>query len=236
MAIYSNGQVGWFSGVVAPPTTLNTSIYAAYNFDNNLNDSVGSKNGTGFGGISYSTGIINQSVGFNGTNSYIELPNSSGQFNFTDDFSISLWIKPSTTVGFPFLINNYINMGSNNYGYYLYITSTGLRLGIWNGASSAITDINQLPAVNVWSNIVITRKKSTITKIYINGVLTIPTSSTNPTLDATYQPNTIMTLGANFGNYKYTGYMDSLDFWTKELTATEVTELYNSGNGKQYPF
>lgn len=221
-------------GVVT--SSLNTNLVSAYNFDNNLNDSFSTNNGTGFGGINYTTGLINQAVGFNGTNAYVELPNTSGQFNFTDDFSISLWIKPSTTAGFPFLINNYVNIGSNNYGYYLFITSTGLRLGIWNGANSAITDINQLPPSNVWSQIVITRKKSTITKIYINGVLTTPTSSTNPTLDATYQPNTIMTLGASFGNYKYTGWMDSLDFWNKELTATEVTELYNCGNGQQYPF
>jgi hypothetical protein len=29
--------------------------------------------------------------------------------------------------------------------------------------------------------------------------------------------------------------IDSVSVWNKSLTATEVTELYNSGNGKQYP-
>ena len=29
--------------------------------------------------------------------------------------------------------------------------------------------------------------------------------------------------------------LDELNVWAKELTSSEVTELYNSGNGKQYP-
>jgi hypothetical protein len=29
--------------------------------------------------------------------------------------------------------------------------------------------------------------------------------------------------------------MDGLSVWQKELTQVEVTELYNAGNGKQYP-
>jgi hypothetical protein len=239
MAIYSNGQVGWKSGVVAPTTTLNTSIYAAYNFDNNLNDSVGSKNGTGFGGISYGTtsGLINTSVGFNGTNAYVTLPNNTGQFNFTDDFSISLWVKPFTVSADVFLIANYTSSGSNNYGYYLYLKGNqSLRFGTLDGANASEMVINQLPAVNIWSNITITRKNSTTTKMYINNVLMTPTSYSNPTLNPSYQSGIITTLGAFSGSYRYSGWMDSLDFWTKELTTDEVSQLYNSGAGKQYSF
>jgi hypothetical protein len=29
--------------------------------------------------------------------------------------------------------------------------------------------------------------------------------------------------------------LDAIGVWNRVLTATEVTELYNSGNGKQYP-
>jgi len=218
-------------------SSLKTSLYAAYNFDNNLNDAVGSKNGTGYGGINYgsTSGLINTSIGFNGANAYVNLPNNTGQFNFTDDFSISLWVKPYSTAGYPFLITNYLTSGSNNYGYYLYmVDNTYLRFGISNGTNTAQTNVNQLPPSNVWTHIVITRKKSTITKIYYNGVLMTPSSSTNPTLDLSYQPNTTTTLGAAFGDYKYSGWMDSLNFWTKELTQSEITELYNSGNGAQY--
>ena len=29
--------------------------------------------------------------------------------------------------------------------------------------------------------------------------------------------------------------VDAVNVWNKELTQSEITELYNSGNGKQYP-
>jgi hypothetical protein len=29
--------------------------------------------------------------------------------------------------------------------------------------------------------------------------------------------------------------IDTFNIWNKELTQSEITELYNSGNGKQYP-
>jgi hypothetical protein len=30
--------------------------------------------------------------------------------------------------------------------------------------------------------------------------------------------------------------LDEVGFWTRALSAAEVTSLYNSGNGLQYPF
>ncbi len=140
--------------------------------------------------------------------------------------------------GYPFLIANYKNSGSNNYGYYLYYhdVTQSIRFGILNGATSGEIVTTQIPTLNVWTHYVITRKKSTVTKIYKNGSLITPTSSTNPTLDASYLPNTTTSLGAYLGNNKYSGWMDAVNFWTKELTASEILQLYNSGNGKQYPF
>ena len=88
-----------------------------------------------------------------------------------------------------------------------------------------------------WYHIVVTRKASTGTKIYVNGTLNVSNTSTiNPnyattqytTLGATqYQPSTT--------TYYFNGKIDAVNVWDKELTSTEVTELYNSGNGKQYP-
>ena len=36
-------------------------------------------------------------------------------------------------------------------------------------------------------------------------------------------------------SYYYNGILDEIGVWDRELTSTEVTELYNSGSGKQYP-
>ena len=43
--------------------------------------------------------------------------------------------------------------------------------------------------------------------------------------------------GAGNANYflKNGSKIDTLSVWDKQLTAAEVTDLYNLGNGKQYP-
>ena len=34
----------------------------------------------------------------------------------------------------------------------------------------------------------------------------------------------------------FNGNIDETNIWSKELTATEITELYNAGTGKFYPY
>ena len=48
-------------------------------------------------------------------------------------------------------------------------------------------------------------------------------------------------IGANkydTSNYQefFNGNIDEVNLWNKELTATDVTELYNAGTGKFYPY
>jgi hypothetical protein len=68
--------------------------------------------------------------------------------------------------------------------------------------------------------------------IYYNGSLARQaTITTNQSL-----PSQGTSIGSNRTNSFFTGGIDEVGLWDgKALTATEVTELYNSGNGKQYP-
>jgi len=95
---------------------------------------------------------------------------------------------------------------------------------------------------NSWNNIVIIRKLSTGTKMYINGTLVASNSNVqNPNYHATMTPSIGATnYGPTFANlvqyYASNGSkIDELNVWNKELTETEVTNLYNSGTGKFYP-
>jgi hypothetical protein len=60
-------------------------LYAAYNADNNTNDALNTYNGTAIGGLTYSTGKINQAFQFNGTNSLVSLPTNSMKFTATKE-------------------------------------------------------------------------------------------------------------------------------------------------------
>jgi hypothetical protein len=91
---------------------------------------------------------------------------------------------------------------------------------------------------NSWNLITVSRNGSTgAERLYVNGTL-----SGSRTLTTNYLFNSSITfyptLGANQWSSTNTdsyfqGMLDSVNVWNKELTQSEVTELYNSGAGKQ---
>ena len=80
-------------------------------------------------------------------------------------------------------------------------------------------------------------RESSVVKIYINGTLIFTDTNGIPLSYVT----TLTSIGAYthgapspITSY-FNGSIDAFNIWQKALTQTEVTELYNSGNGKQYP-
>lgn len=221
---------------------LNTSLYAVYKAESNANDSLATYNGTAQGGLTYSAGKSGNAFVFNATNAYVSLP--TNQFKFTGDFSINVWSNFSgNTFDFQTIFGNFTYDGVYAYGYLLYYYNNSLIFKIANNSGSV--DLNYVTGslFNSWNNIVITRKLSTGTKMYINGTLVASNSNVqNPNYHATMTPSIGATnYGPTYLNlvqyYASNGSrLDELNIWNKELTATEVTTLYNAGTGKFYPY
>ena len=123
------------------------------------------------------------------------------------------------------------------------------KVAIQMGSNSSTGQVMEVSSTmlpnNTWTHVVVTRKKSTSTKIYINGA-DVTSSFThtlgNSSIDPGYATTQFCQIGANkYDANPATGFvssgtkMDGVNVWNKELSASEVTELYNSGNGKQYP-
>ena len=205
------------------------------------NDALNTYNGTAQGGLTYGVGKVGTAFQFNGTNAYVQLPNNS--MNFNTDFSISVWSNFQGISGVvQSLISNLTSNGSNAFGFLMYYYNHDLTFQISNNSGNTLLAYNTSALVNSWKNIVVTRKASTGTKIYIDGVLVASNLDTrNPSYAATMTPSIgAANYGPTYSNLVqyYCGNntkLDEIGVWNKELTATEVTELYNSGNGKQYP-
>ncbi|CAB4152838.1 Concanavalin A-like lectin/glucanases superfamily [uncultured Caudovirales phage] len=214
---------------------LNTSLYAVYKAESNANDSLLNYNGTPYGGLTYTTGKSGNAFQFNGTSSYIQIPYNI--FSSTVEFSISFWVNFSSLTGNQFLFSNIKVSGGIYKGFGIVKnTANKINLQIYGASSTDIYSITTLNA-STWYNIVITRNNLG-SNIYINGALdNSDSSSVNPTY---YTPqysqigaydNTSSSL-----SYVTNGIIDELNIWGKQLTATEVTELYNAGVGKFYPY
>jgi hypothetical protein len=233
------GQVKVGVQPTPPPSSLLTSLYAAYNAENNANDSVGSNNGTAVGGLTYTTGKIGQAFNFNGTNAYVQLPNTSNQFNFTGDFSVSMWFRSSNLSTSRYAIGNYKGGGSYGYGWCLfYSVAGGFSFDLRNGNN--INQVRKIQTINTntWYHVVAVRKMGQIHKLYVNGVDQSATQTDgNVNNIAGYLTNQPMDLGGlSDANVPALCDLDGINIWNKVLTSSEVTELYNSGTGKQYPF
>ena len=218
-------------------SSLKTSLFAAYNGESNANDSFGTNNGTAVGGLTYGTGKIGNAFTFNGSNSYVSLPNNS--WNFTGNFSISMWVKFSSSSLSQILISNFTIGGATTVsGWFIEKTDNAeLRFRGYNNGSLVLnaTKIAFSPSTSVYTHLVVSRS-ATNSKIYINGVLDITSTVTAaPNYESTNYPM----IGANRYNsttYQefFNGNIDATTIWQKELTQSEITELYNSGNGAQY--
>lgn len=226
------------SKAVAAISSLLTGLYAVYKGESNANDSLGVYNGTALGGLTYTAGKSGNAFTFNGTNAYVSLPDNA--VNFTGDFTISAWVNLTDFIQSGSIFGNYTYSGGLDYGYQWVFDkpTNSLIFAIHTGASTIVTTTSVAYTNGVWYNVVVSRKASTRTKIYVNGTLDgSDTSVVNPVYSATHRPAIgVSKYNSSQFQYFFDGKIDEVNVWNKELTATEVTELYNSGTGKFYPY
>jgi hypothetical protein len=237
--LYNAGTGKQYPYVVGAPSSLLTNLYAIYKGENNANDLLGNYNGTAVGGLTYTAGKSGNAFNFNGTNAYVQLPNNS--MNFTGDFSISLWVYFTSLNTEQALFSNYYELAPNtgsSRGYMMYIDGQTFYWFICGTSQVGLTS-NISTFLNTWKMITVTFKSGIGSKVFFDNIqVNANSSSVTPLYNTThsltigcYKYNNILVQGL----VKNGGKIDEVNVWTKELTATDVTTLYNSGAGKFYP-
>jgi hypothetical protein len=243
----NNGRKLPFGGGAAPSSLL-TGLLAYWKFDNNgsggvsLLDSSGNSrtlsapNGTS--GVSLGTGIINGSANFSGDD-FTYLSRSGTFLNGTRDaYSISAWVK--TTIAADLFIVDQAT--GNNYGgstISLDMLPDGTIYGtiFWSGApdfdrASGTTAINN----GNFNHVAMTWLRTGSIKVYVNGALNGSSASSGNYANV---PTENISLNGNADGSFAIGKgcnIDEVGVWNKELSASEITSLYNAGAGKTYPF
>jgi len=210
-------------------------IVAAYNFEGNSNDSAGSNNGTDTN-ITYGTsyGKIGKGASFNGT-AYIILSNKT--LISATSYTIGYWFKTSShsrNTGVIFASQ----MGTTNNDLFQSGISRGkFRFIRWNSSNKIVTNISTTSSYNDgnWHLVVIVFDTTNGTNIYIDGTSVL----TNTNLDNNQANANDYSFGSITHIYPREPFIGDLDiaFISDEaFSASEVSELYNSGAGRQYPF
>ena len=166
-------------------------------------------------------GANGYSLDLDGTDDRVEIGNVT-VLNSTSAFSLSCWIKSSAT------INNTFDLFSGGDGYangiYLYLTTTGLDFGVGTSYGRYSTALND----GSWKHLGAVYNGSSFA-VYINGSpVSISTILTPPASTVSTAGNGSHIASRVDDTREFNGKMDDFAIFSDTLTATEVTNIYNS--------
>lgn len=170
-----------------------------------------------------SSGVINNSCSFDGTNDYIEILNDDSLiFDKNSDFSISFWFRGKNIS----TIQNILSKGTSNYSYQFQITPSGnVFASSFDGIDGVeINFLNLTSNLSDWNNLVYIKNKN-LYQGYLNGFLV---DSKEAILNHSSN-NQDLYIGVNNSLSSYfQGSIDEFAIYSKALSSEEVANLYKN--------
>ena len=235
--------------VISPPSTivsdttddsLSLGLLFSYNFTGNIADASINANHLGSTSANYvyttdRNNQANKAVRFSGNGKLVLPSNSSYKVQFP--FTVSMWVnvEDSSSVNNRFIWSD----GSAMYNGFFISTdpnttagkvacSFGDGTGIGSGSRySAYSSLGIRS--NLWQHVLVIYKSATEIIIYINGVKDTNVTYTGYALGIahTSAPGEIGHI-PTYSSYYFSGKMDKIRMWNRELTNAEVNQEYNS--------
>lgn len=209
--------------VASASANLNDGLIDYYKFDDDTGDDIFGLNHLGNFGTTNTTGINASGRNFDGSlNQYMENDSFTGAETIR---SISLWMNASSTIDNDVVISFY----DTTLGRYLLYFFSNKLYSFYDG--KFIEPSSFSISTGDWYNIVLVFGGNGH-KMYINGVL----DAVNESKDVFVSGMEKFYLGFSPSNNEFSGVIDEVGIWNRNLTETEITELYSGGAGIFYPF
>ena len=193
--------------------SLTNSLRVHYPFNKNTIDSTAN----GYDATNYGAtladdrwGVDSSSYYFNGSSNYMEMP----EFMSSNDtlWTLSFWFKPTEFSDITYIMSN-----STSYDMDIILRTNWLRLNL--GAISYL-NVYEIPSSDEWYHLALISRNDSVL-IYVDD-----TYLNKLYMGAMGDPGSI-TLGKlrNSGRY-YQGYIDDFRYYNRELSKSEITQLY----------
>lgn len=229
MAIYKVSQPIITNGLALNLDLINTKSYSGTG--SIINDmSASQNNGTLINSPTF-TNEFGGGLVFDGTNKWINLGTNNTHV-FSGGYSISIWLKNTTTANNEFIILNGVgtlNGGFLNYGlrklsnvYYWYL-SDGTTLYILTSNSNINTNI---------TNIVLNMEVSGNTTIYLNGKADATVGSFYSTYSGSQNALAVSGIANGGGSSFLSGNFYQLSMYNRSLTLNEINQNFNAMRGR----
>ena len=219
------GAIAWYKFDEGTGTKANNSGSAGNNLNGTLSNTSWNLNGK-FG----------KALQFNGTSSYVNIPNSPNLDTSGNDFTVSAWVNPDLSQ------SAYIASKTDSgvtLGWYFRINTTGklfVRSRVGTNLGVDATSNGSSIISNQWTHVsMIHSLLNNTVKFYINGILQPITYAlqTFQSTDKLTNPSSL-TIGSlsNAGLF-YKGLIDEPKIYNYALTIDEVKQEYNRGSALQ---
>lgn len=220
--------------------SLKNYLVAHYKMNDNaatsvVVDEVGNSNGTYKGpdgdlntDVGASTGKINGALSFDGAENYIDCSAHSSLYSL-DKMSVGFWFKRTGGDGAWRGLISCRREGSN--------TNWALIIKNDNKIEFSVGTIGVIVSNNAytdseWHFVVVTYNVSGTIYMYIDDVLQTATSTADITWNTDYDYG-IGRMYDTTDNYYFTGLIDNIMIFNKELTSLDRNFLYNNGDGRE---
>lgn len=226
--------------------TLSTSLLVCYDLDETtgtrVDQTANAYDLTANNTPGYATGKEGNAVDLE----HISVSNTSGSYlsrssaanlETTGDLSIAFWVNFETTPGLFWLVDKKSEAGLDYSMYAVFTNTNTLNFRSTNGSATSNQDdsVSWSPSTSTWYHVVVTRTSTGTLKFYVNG--------SQQGTDQTGYNGALSNSGSrpfHVGRYKlsgagnirnHDGLMDIVAVWSKVLSGTEITDIYNSGTG-----
>jgi len=187
------------------------------------------------GGTFDQTGIIGNSVFFDGIDDFGKVPNSVDFDAMTSELTLTTWLYPANFFTNDYFLVKYTSTSDSSWGCALTNEGGGtfrLKYFLTIGNALNIRTVALVPVTNVWQMYTLTYE-SGHARLYHNGIELDDDTTITGDVDTSTTEITIAQLG-NTSN-RYNGRIDEMSLWSRVLNAGEVLELYNGGAGLALP-
>ena len=192
-------------------------------------------NGTmGGGAVSIASGIVNQGINFPSSGSYFQITGLVLLGTVNWPLSLSLWFRITSLNGGGTLAHLSSTTSGTGWciGFIGLLSNGSVQIQIFNGGTN-INIAGPAMTIGVWNHVVHTFSVTNGMRLYVNGVLI---ASATTQYAASGSPDTLTfgnplsgtPCGSSFPNQQFYGSMDEIRLYSRQLTASEVSQLYSN--------
>ncbi|MCX6928589.1 MAG: LamG domain-containing protein, partial [Verrucomicrobia bacterium] len=214
-------------------------MVAWWRAETNALDAVGGNNGTPQNGAGFAPGEVGQAFSFNGTNSYVEVPDSPS-LRLTNELTIEFWVQRRQFVTGDYILNKGGDWTGETLNYGVGIDRPDYNYALHFLFAGGVRSSSSISASNWHHCAVVARNGDTDPTFYVDGVQQAVTLRQGASKINLYPSSEPLYIGAQLDpitgwNYYNKAIVDELSIYNRALGAPEIQSIYNAGSAGKCP-